>query len=164
MVGKSLGVKLPLVSAGQFAELCGVHHNTVAVWLKDGLHASRVQSRVHIDLALGFLWVRARDQAAVDTARNRADPHNARGTKLAAEARLRELDVAEREGELVPAADVEARWTQMMSALREAVMAVPGVAVQAGLVEAAREADLEQACRDALTAVARKGAGEEETD
>jgi len=51
--------------------------------------------------------------------------HAFRTRKEAALARLRELEVAEREGRLLPADAVEARWREILARLRAAILAVP---------------------------------------
>lgn len=91
-------------------------------------------------------WMRSRAASNEDTAK---------GRKLLAEARLKELKLAAEEAALVPANEVEARWTERVGALREALRAVPGMAVQAGLVAARDEVRLETMLRDALVAYAR---------
>lgn len=148
-----------LVSAGKFAEICGVHHNTVGNWIKEGLPAERVRRDTRIDLDAGVKWVRARDrhdlEAEIAALRAGQDAEGAKAAKVAAEARLRELDLAERQGRLLNADDVEARWTQIAVAIREGVMSVPGIAVQAGVIEPRQEAQLEALCTDALAALVR---------
>jgi phage terminase Nu1 subunit (DNA packaging protein) len=94
-------------------------------------------------------WMRDRAKAAA------GDEDTAKGRKLMAEARLKELKLAAEEGKLVPADEVEARWTERVGALREALRAIPGMAVQAGLVAARDEVRVETMLRDALVAYAR---------
>jgi hypothetical protein len=83
------------------------------------------------------------------------DEDTAKGRKLMAEAKLKELKLASEEGRFVPADEVEARWTERVGALREALRAIPGMAVQAGLVAARDEVRVETMLRDALVAYAR---------
>lgn len=153
------------VSAGQFADLCGVHHNTVGNWIKEGLPHLRSRRLTKIDVAAGFTWVRTRDRAEHET--ELATLRDARGSeaskaaRAAADARMRELDLAEREGTLISADDVEARWTQIVIATREAVMGLPAIAVQSGLIDPARETHLTAICRDALAALAGEMGGTE---
>lgn len=94
-------------------------------------------------------WMRARAEAAA------GDEDTAKGRKLMAEAKLKELKLAAEEGRFVPADEVEARWTERVGALREALRAIPGMAVQAGLVAARDEVRMETMLRDALVAYAR---------
>jgi phage terminase Nu1 subunit (DNA packaging protein) len=100
-----------------------------------------------IDAVCG--WMRARAEAAA------GDEDTAKGRKLMAEAKLKELKLASEEGRFVPADEVEARWTERVGALREALRAIPGMAVQAGLVGPRDEARIETMLRDALVAYAR---------
>jgi phage terminase Nu1 subunit (DNA packaging protein) len=148
-----------LVSAGKFAELCGVHHNTVGNWINEGLPATRVRRQTRIEVAAGVQWVRHRDRHELEdeiaALRSGQDAEGSKAAKVAAEARLKELDLAERQGRLLQADDVEARWTQIVVSVREGVMGVPALAVQAGLILPAQEADLEAICRDVLIALGR---------
>jgi hypothetical protein len=162
-MAKAKGQKRPgapiTVTAGRFAILMGVHHNTVGNWIKnEGLPAKRRGRDTDIDLAAGVAWVRARDrrdlEAELEALRQGRDPEANKNAKLAAETRLRELDVAEREGRLILADDVESRWSQIVAAIRESVMGVAGAAVQGGLIDPGQEVELEEMCRDALIALA----------
>lgn len=109
----------------------------------------------HIGLGDAIRWLRARDAAAwkarLDAATSSPDIDAQRARKIRADADIRELDRDERLRELVPAAEVEEHWCSMMESLREALMAVPGTAVQEGLIRADREQHLETLVRDALT-------------
>jgi phage terminase Nu1 subunit (DNA packaging protein) len=156
--------KLPVlkVTSTHFGALCGVHHNTVSTWVKDGLPVIRVGRRALVNLAVGFPWVRARDAAAVKEARAAGDPESAKGAKLQAEARLKEMDLAEREARLVAADDVEETWAHALVSVREAVMAVAGNAVQSGVILPAQESELEDLCREALTALGKQLGDDEE--
>lgn len=165
------GVDVREVTAARFAELHGVHHNTVGNWLKAGLPVRRESRVAMIDLAAGIQWVRARDaqaaEAAVEEMRERADPKAVQTRKTAAEARLKELDLAERKGEIVTTSAVAESWAQQTIAVREAVMAVPGIVVQAGLVRPEDERAVGEICRDALVQAATKivdAASEEAAD
>jgi phage terminase Nu1 subunit (DNA packaging protein) len=94
-------------------------------------------------------WMRERAKAAA------GDEDTAKGRKLMAEAKLKELKLAAEEGRFVPADEVEARWTERVGALREALRAIPGMAVQGGLVATRDEVRVETMLRDALVAYAR---------
>ena len=100
------------------------------------------------------------DPGKLLTVRALHDPDQARAAKLTAEAKLKEMDVADREGRTIQVADVEERWAQVAVSIREAVMAVAGTAVQAGLIKPTQEAQLETQLRDALILAAGPG-GEE---
>ena len=150
------------VPAGRFADLCAVHHNTVSNWIRAGLPAKKEGRAMMLDLAVAFPWVRARDRKDLDEAKAATSPDVAKAAKITAEARLKEMDVAEREARLLPAEQVAERWTQRVVTLREAVMSVAGAAVQATLVHPEQEAELEALLRDALVLVAARPAEEVE--
>jgi len=142
-----------LVTAGRFGDLCGVHQNTVTNWLKAGMPVDREDRRAMVNVALGVQWVLAKHEREMQALRARTDPEGARAAKTAAEAKLKELDLAERQGQVVRADQVEADRTQEAMAVREGVMAIPGIAVQQGTVVPGKEMELEALCRDALTGV-----------
>jgi hypothetical protein len=73
--------------------------------------------------------------------------------KRSADAALAELRLAERRGEVAPAADWLAAQLQIADAVRETVLGVAGVAVSRGLVAPADEAKLDKLLRDALRAL-----------
>lgn len=147
-----------LLNASAFADLVGVHHNTIGNWLKEGLPGRRRNRETQIDMAAAVPWVIARQrrdlEAELALLRSGLDEDANKAAKVAAEARLKELDLAERQGRLVYADEVEARWSQVAVAVREAMMAVPGQAVQSGIIEPAREAEMDQIVRDALSTLA----------
>jgi phage terminase Nu1 subunit (DNA packaging protein) len=148
---------VPPVSARQFADLLGVHHNTVGNWLNAGMPAlERTGTRATIALGPALQWIRARDKEDLDKAREGLDEEGAKARKMEAEATLKELDVKEREGRLVAADEVQERWSEMLVTIRESVMAVPGTAVQLGLCDRGKEQGLEAVCRDALVSAVEK--------
>jgi phage terminase Nu1 subunit (DNA packaging protein) len=91
-----------------------------------------------------------------ESIRARGGTDELKGRKLAAEARLKELELGREEGALVDVADVEARWLQIAHSVREAMLAIPGVAVQSGVIPRSAERRLEQLIRDALTSLGPK--------
>jgi len=157
-----------VVGATKFAELMGIHTGTVKQWILAGMPATRGGAVVRIDLNVALKWVRLRHERELSEIRERTDAEGGKERKTAAEARLKEMDVAEREGQLVRASEVEERWAQIINALRESVMAVAGNAVQAGLIEPRQEVELDELHRGALAAavsgiVERIDTEEEET-
>lgn len=167
VAAKSVKPRAIEVTAGVFADVCGVHHNTVTNWIRDGLPVRRDGARALVDVGAGVRWVRARDEAAMTELRERADPEAVRTRKTAAEARLKELDLAERKGEIVTASAVAESWAQQTIAVREAVMATPGVLVQASLVRPEDEKAVAEVMRDALVQAATRivaAASEEAAD
>jgi phage terminase Nu1 subunit (DNA packaging protein) len=139
------------VPSGTFAEIVGVDPNTVRSWVASGLPARRDGRAVLIRLAEGVQWVRSRDRDALEKVRASADPEGAKNAKLAAEARLKEMDVLERAGKLMLADDAEAAWIHALTAFREAVLSIAGNAVQAGIIPAKLESELDDLAREALT-------------
>jgi phage terminase Nu1 subunit (DNA packaging protein) len=134
----------------KFADLVGVHYNTVVDYIRKGLPSRRVGQRTLIGVAAGFQWLIAKKNEDIRLAREQSDPDVARTAKVTAEAKLKELDLAERQGSLVSVERVAEEWAQSGSAIREAVLAIAAVAVQAGLIPAAKEAELDAMCRTAL--------------
>lgn len=145
-----------LMNVAELAELYGIHRHTVEDWVKDGLPAVRNPqgTKVQAQLRAAVQWIRARDAArgveALKKARDEGDQDSSKARKLAAEARLKELAVAEKERKLVSAEEVEASWTDMMVALRESVMATAGMLVQSNLVRPEDEGKVEALISDAL--------------
>ena len=80
---------------------------------------------------------------------------DARERKYAAEARLKEMEVAEREGRVIPAEEVEATWSLLVDATKEAFLNLAGSAVQAGLCRPEQEGALDALVRDALMALGK---------
>lgn len=143
------------VNLARFAALVGVHRNTVSTWAAEGMPSEARENETVVELAAGFQWIMARHKRELKELRERADPDGARTAKIAAEAKLREMDVAEREGKLVSADDVTEAMTARAVAVRESVMAIAGNAVQVGVIAPAQEAALEEICRDALTVLGK---------
>ena len=147
-------------STDDVAALFAVDPGTVKSWIGEGMPSVLDASRKRVyDLARCVAWIRTRDarifQGRLDE-RDGPDEGASKNRKLAAAARMAELDLAEREGELVDARDVEDQWRQSVVSIRESVMSVPSIAVQAGLIPTEREAELEAMCRDVLIAIAGK--------
>ena len=151
-----------LVTERELAAVYAVHRNTVSGWIKAGLPVKRRQGRAHgIDLVVALRWVRARDQETAEerlaAVRATPDADAARVRKITAEARLAEVNVAEREGQVVPADQLSERWGRMTTAMREAVLAVAPTAVQLGIVSPEQEQALAQLHHDALRHLAERG-------
>lgn len=116
-----------------------------------------------IDLVAAFRWLRARDRAIAEEALAaiRSTPEEAalRLRKLQAETKIAEANAAEREGELVRAAEVAPRWARMCGAMRERILSIPPVAVQRGILPPDQEAALAELAHDALAELAAGGNG-----
>lgn len=159
------------VNVKQLADLCGVHRHTVESWLKDGLPSEDPKGGPAagrlVHLATAFQWVlahyQAKHEAALEKLQDKLDG-GARERKLEAEARIKELEVAERERRLLPAADVEAMVLSEADATREAMLGVARSAVQAGLIRAEQEAALEDLVRGALLSLSLSAAPTDEAE
>lgn len=144
------------LNVAELAELYGVHRHTIEEWVKDGLPAARNPqgTKTLAQLRAAVRWIRERDgkrhEEALEKARAEGDANSSKARKLAAEARLKELSVAEKERTLVPASEVEAAWADMMTALRESVMSTAGALVQSNLVRPEDEGKAEALLADAL--------------
>ena len=147
--------ELPPVAASAFADLLGVHHNTVQNWIKNGMPYTRSGKSAGVELRDALRWVQGRHEAEIRELRERFDSEGGKSRKILADARLKEIQVAEREGLLLTKADVEDTWTGALAAIRSNVMSVPANAVQLGLVPPAQEAALGIMCRDALASSGR---------
>jgi len=154
------------VSLTEFAELTGRHRTTVQAWIRAGMPVKRARGGARgahvIDPGPAFRWLLERTEAACEEriAALTANPDAslARARKLAAEADLAELERDRQRDHLLPVDDVEARWMQVAVAVREAVLAIAGVAVQAGIIRPDQEATLDDLCRSALLSLAPQGA------
>jgi phage terminase Nu1 subunit (DNA packaging protein) len=156
------------LNVAELAELYAVHRHTVEEWVKDGLPAARNPqgTKVLAQLRASVQWIRKRDaeraDAALRKARDEGDQDSSKARKLAAEARLKELSVAEKEKRLVSAEEVEASWSDMMTAIRESVMAVSGALVQSNFIRPEDEGKVEALIADALTNAKLPDVGEEQ--
>jgi phage terminase Nu1 subunit (DNA packaging protein) len=146
------------VNISQLTDLYGVNRNTVDTWLKQGLPSTPPADGVlaagrEIRLATAVRWVRdhyaAKHEAAVEKLREKIDG-GAKERKLEAEARIKELDAAERERRVIPTADVEAAMLSEADATREAMLGVARDAVQTGLIRPDQEIALQDLVRGAL--------------
>ena len=153
-------MKAFVLSLDEYSRLIGKHRTTVGRWLADGMPAVRRKGphgAHQVDVGPAIRWILDRleaDLAATAAPKESTKAQAARERKMVAEARLAELDVAEREGEVVPAAQVGERWAQMVMAARERLLVLPAVAVQRGLVPANREREIAQVVDEALQELA----------
>ena len=141
----------------------GVHRNTVVRWLEDGLPSTdpaggALSAGRMVHLVIGVRWVRdhhaAKHDAAVQKLRAKIEG-GAKERKLEAEARIKEIDAAERERSVLSTADVEAAMMAEADATREAMLGVSRDAVQTGLVQPAQEAALQDLIRGALISLSQ---------
>ncbi len=92
-------------------------------------------------------WLRRREEEARPAPTGEED---SKARKLAAEAGLKELALAQKRGTLVAAEEVETKWMEMMSAIREAVASIPATLVQANLLHPSDERKADKVVRDSL--------------
>ena len=99
-----------------------------------------------------------RDERLIERGRQQAvptDAKEAKNRKTAAEAELAELDVAQRRGELVPLAEAEREWANVLGGLRARILAMPGkYAPRLGLPIAQAQRHLEDISRELLAELA----------
>jgi len=95
----------------EVANLFGVTRATVTNWKKAGCPCRTVDNKIVFDLQPLMAWRRQEDRAAGTRGvlPDGYDKELESARKLRADADLRELDLAERRGELVPVKDFEAR-------------------------------------------------------
>ncbi len=156
------------VCAQAFASILEVDRVTVWRWMGEGMPVLRrrggEKGSHEIDLVAAVRWLRARDQVmheeALANLRTTPEMEALRRRKLEAEARIAEANAAKVEGELVPAAEVEPRWSRMCLAMRERILSAAPVAVQRGLVSPESEAGLTEIMHDALSELATRGNGD----
>ncbi|MGP9814426.1 DNA packaging protein [Rhodopseudomonas sp. NSM] len=117
------------ISKSGFAGLIGVSPGRVSQLIKDGLP---VEASGKIDVARGKLWFQENvDQRRSDAQRQTELPLSNRGKESHKERLLREqadqaaIKTARLRGELVTAAAVEARWSDVLRRLRSKILAVP---------------------------------------
>lgn len=151
------------VNSEALAEICGVHPNTVALWIKAGMPVSGragTGGRSNtIDLGAAIQWRRQVDghefEERLAAVRSSPDMDKLRARKLEAEARIAEANAAAREGELVPADEVVDRWSRIVLSVREGVLSLAPRAVQAGVLAPEQEDALSDLSRDVLRDLAK---------
>jgi phage terminase Nu1 subunit (DNA packaging protein) len=139
------------------ADYADVSRTTAQVWIRrEGLPVLRRRGgrggAHEIELVPAIRWLRARDKAAYEAELVKGNPAHeaARLRKLQAEARIAEANAAEREGDLVPAAQVEERWARIALEVKERALVLPAVAVQRGVIVVDQEAALAELVYDVL--------------
>jgi hypothetical protein len=111
--------------------------------------------------ALVAAFVAYRERQAAERAVP-SDAAAARARKLAAEAQLKEHELAAIQGRMITVEDAKAAGFAVADAVREALLCLPGAAVQAGLLPAVREAALDALVRDALASLPQRVLASEE--
>jgi phage terminase Nu1 subunit (DNA packaging protein) len=151
-----------LVNVSQLTELYKVNRNTVDAWLKAGLPSTaptegNLAAGRLVHLATAVRWVRdmysEKHDAVVEKLRAKIEG-GAKERKLEAEARIKEVEAAERERKVLQSADVEAMMLSEADATREGMLGVARDAVQTGLIRPDQEAALQDLVRGALLSLA----------
>jgi phage terminase Nu1 subunit (DNA packaging protein) len=154
-------VPLPLVSRFQVAECLGAGPTSVSRWEREGLPvAARGAGGRPSKYSLPDVirWYVAHERARYE---QHADAQNldAERARLAkVQARKAELDVRQREGELVTVGEVAAVVTEILATVRARLLAMPG-ALAAPLEAAGREGGpraVEAILRDRITGALRE--------
>lgn len=114
--------EVALLTKAQLSRFLQVDRETVSDWTRNGCPVQDTPKGERFELQSVMRWLYKRKTTA-RTERSEAD---ARKAKLEAEAKLKELEVAEREGALVPKATAIAAWRRVASSVRTALVALPG--------------------------------------
>lgn len=114
------------ISRQELAELLSVTPRAVADMEKRGLPADRSARHPRYDPAEAVAWYVDAKVAEAMLRRAPADLEAARARKTTADARLRELDLAFRQGELVRVDDAVAELDRMLDGLRARLVGFPG--------------------------------------
>lgn len=178
------------MSASEAARLLGRDRGTVARWIADGAPTVSAASRENgvewkLDLCAVLGWLLARERQAerarvetklgpeldrlrraLEAAGTEGEQHvpwqEARRRRTLAEARLRELEVAEREGELVDPHARDLEWVAAIATAKAHLLAAPSkLALDLAASSEPRQCHelVEDQIREALTACADSAAG-----
>jgi phage terminase Nu1 subunit (DNA packaging protein) len=148
------------VTRFQVAAVLGVHHSTVAKLEHDGLPvAERGKAGRPSKYALPAVvpWYIARELERVHTQAGRLDLDDERARLARMQAKRAELDVRQREGELIAVAEVATVWADLLGAVRSRLLALPSGSAMA-LASAARDGGpraVEAGLRDRITGALR---------
>jgi terminase small subunit / prophage DNA-packing protein len=140
-----------LLTRRQLADLHGVVPGRITKWERDGLPVAERGTKgrpSQFDPQAVQQWLDARESTAqtpdhLDLAQERARLARLQADRVA-------LDIAVKEGQLVPASEVEAAWASLVLSARERLLALPSIALQRGVVDAAGEDQLIQLVRESL--------------
>lgn len=145
-----------ILNREELAGFLGVSTTQVDIYLRAGcpvIEKGAGRRPYKINSADALAWLRARE-AETRTSAGGVEKDQAKQRFTQAAAELKELQLAERRGELLPAADVEAVWTDTCARLRSRMMIIPGRAASLVANEtdpAAIEGILEEEIRGALS-------------
>lgn len=111
----------PTVTLSEYAADWGVSVRTVTNWIAEGMPCRMVDGARRVVRSDANAWQKGK-------AEEKAPPTNeaeARARKLAAEARLAELELEREEGKVIAAEDVERAWAAMAHDLRAQLLTLP---------------------------------------
>jgi phage terminase Nu1 subunit (DNA packaging protein) len=163
-------MKQKTISLREFARRQSVSHTAVADWIKSGMPT--VEGR--IDAAAASQWLRvyraretkpAADEPAEPATQELVTQAQAELRRTLALAKLRESELAEREGKLVDVNAVAREWATVCQSIRDTLLALPEriateLAVDAEQRRRARDV-AKQVVRQALTSLSTTiGAGQ----
>ncbi len=141
------------ITRADLARLIGCPADRITKHVTDGLPVLKTGAGrgkpTTFDLRRVLSWLVGRRTSALDDERTRY-------SRLLAD-RVQQ-EVRSRAGELVEASEVERRWSGMVAASRERLLAIPAVALQRGLIAEAAEDELIALVADALTDLSERGA------
>jgi phage terminase Nu1 subunit (DNA packaging protein) len=122
------GDLLPLVTRPQLAACLGVHAITISKWeAHDGLPVAQAggPGRASLyDLPKVIAWYLAREKHAAKP-EGSLDLDTERARQASMQARRTELEIRKREGQLVEADMILAAWTEILTAVRTTLLAMP---------------------------------------
>jgi phage terminase Nu1 subunit (DNA packaging protein) len=135
----------PYVPLADLAALFDVDQKTLKRWLASGMPHRMREQRIEVQASKCVQWRRVEDKREQRASESPGEAKE-RTRKLSADADLAELRLAERRGELVPVAEVEAEMSRLCQAVRARILGArgrwaPRVIGLAGMREATQALD-----------------------
>jgi len=144
----------PMVTRQQAAHLLGLDPRSFDRLVGAGAVPTAVPGRGRVPSQHNAPAVVAAYLAHLERERGTLDLKGQRALLVRAQRAKLEREAAVAEKDLLVAADVLAAQAEAQTALRESVLGIAGVAVQAGLIEPTQEQELDDLCRRALVQAA----------
>ena len=117
--------RIEAVPLSVFAKDWGVTIRTVQNWAAAGMPTRTVDGERRVVRSDANAWLRAKAEADATAKAEPADADEAKARKLAAEARLAELELAQREGVMVTVEDAARVMEEKLAPLRSALVTLP---------------------------------------
>lgn len=152
-MGRGRREKRATITTQELALKLGVSPRTVSLLVADGMprvKGGRGQNAA-FDEAAAVAWYLARQGRNTDPGHSVAKET---AQLKAVQRRKTELEIAAREGELLPIDDVRRVWQRRMEALRAGLIMLAPQAVQRGIVAAERERELQDLVEDLMRELA----------